>query len=254
MKTLTVETKVWEGDWEYLLKTNLLNRLYKSCHYPSLSKLLYINNVNDIGAVKFYAQKLIESRIIDEFIVVNDYADEALDYFALKKEDLGVGYIYSISELVSIYLTKTDYLLHFSSDTTIPNKFNDTLWLNKLINVLEKYPNVMVSNLSWDYKFKEVRKESIFEDEDFFFGYGFSDQMYLIRTLDFQKKIYLENHHASNRYPKYGGDLFEKRIDSWMRNHNYLRATLKNVSYTHKNFPKSKLQRYIYNFYLTMFS
>jgi hypothetical protein len=65
--------------------------------------------------------------------------------------------------------------------------------------------------------------------------------MYLIRTEDFRAPIYEEINEASNRYPKYGGELFEKRIDSWMRNHSHTRASSKKYSYIHKNFPQNYL-------------
>lgn len=245
-KTLTLETKVWEGDWEFLLKTKRLKNLYESCKHSNLTKILYINNVKDISKVKYYAQKLVDCKTLDKFYVVDDYAHEALKFFELTPKDLGKGYVYSISELVSIYLTKTDYLLHFSSDTNIPFGYRNSPWLEKLIDTLENTPKIAVANLIWDYKFTEARNESIYEDEDFFFGYGFSDQMFLIRTTDFRKKIYQETHPASNRYPKYAGDLFEKRVDSWMRSKNLLRATYKKASYRHKNFPKNIFLKKIY--------
>jgi hypothetical protein len=78
------------------------------------------------------------------------------------------------------------------------------------------------------------------EIEDFYIGFGFSDQCYLIKTSDFKKSIYNEINTNSERYPKYGGELFEKRIDSYMRNNNLYRITSKEISYIHKNFPKKK--------------
>ena len=47
----------------------------------------------------------------------------------------------------------------------------------------------------------------------------------------------------SKRYPRYGGDLFEKRVDSWMRNHAFHRLTWRHGSYEHRNFPRNGLRR-----------
>ena len=65
--------------------------------------------------------------------------------------------------------------------------------------------------------------------------------MYLIKTEDFNKPIYSEKHTKSERYPAYAGELFEKRIDSWIRNNKFNRVTYKHDSYYHKNYHKSKL-------------
>jgi len=238
--SITLETKVWENDWELILRTSRLHKLLDRCNYSFNKKVLYINNVNKPLEVERHAEKLINHQIIDKFIHVNHHAKEALDFFQITKEELGKGYYYSIAELVSIYLTNTKYLLHFSSDA-IPEKNISSDWLTSGINLLEKNNAIKVFNLTWDRKYKEAKKESTQEDQDFYYGYGFSDQMYLVRTSDFRAPIYSEFNEASKRYPSYGGELFEKRVDSWMRNNSCLRATYKHGSYLHQNFNKNSL-------------
>ncbi len=238
--SITLETKVWENDWELVLKTSRLRDLVSRCNHSFDQRILYINNVKNPSIVEAHAQKLVNEGVIDQFVHVHEHAQEALDFFHLSKEKLGKGYYYSIAELVSIYLTKTKYLLHFSSDA-IPEKKISSLWLQEAIELLSAKNDVKVFNLTWDHRFKEAKNESISHDGQFFYGYGFSDQMYLIRTEDFRAPIYEETNEASNRYPKYGGELFEKRVDSWMRNHSHIRASSKKYSYIHKNFPKNYL-------------
>ncbi len=238
--SITFETKIWENDWDLVLKTSRLKNLILRCNHPFDHRVIYINNVKNPSIVETHAQRLINEGVIDQFVHVHEHAQEALDFFHLSKEKLGKGYYYSIAELVSIYLTKTKYLLHFSSDA-IPEKNITSPWLQDAIELLSANNNVKVFNLTWDHRFKEAKNESISEDAEFFYGYGFSDQMYLIRTEDFRAPIYEETNEASNRYPKYGGELFEKRVDSWMRNHSHIRASSKKYSYIHKNFPKNYL-------------
>tara|TARA_B100000029_G_scaffold504126_1_gene582419 strand:- start:306 stop:1061 length:756 start_codon:yes stop_codon:yes gene_type:complete len=233
---IKIETKCWERDWEILLKTNRIQKMVEYNCYPFSNISLLINNVKNIDKVKLYADKLIEKSIISEYIVVDDYAKETLDFFNLSKKQLGIGYFYSIAELVGIYLSKEDFILHFSSDTFLKEKVD---WIDKAIPYLDKKNKV--ANLSWNNKFDEAKNESISENDDFYYSYGFSDQMYLIRTEDFKKQIYNQKHVDSDRYPKYGGELFEKRIDSWLRNNQYCRLTYKHSSYFHKNFPSSKI-------------
>ncbi|QWD60370.1 hypothetical protein [Polynucleobacter sp. MWH-UH35A] len=235
LMTITFETKVWENDWEIMLKTDRIRKMIERCHHSFEEKILYINNVSDLDVVKRAADRLVSEQIISKYIVVSEYAETALEFFSLSKEKMGKGYYYSIAELVSIYLTNTKHLLHFSSDSIIaPRTRKD--WLTVGINTLDSNPQVKVFNLIWNKKYKEAARESEFEDQDNFYGNGFSDQMYLVRASDFKDAIYEYDHPDAARYPAYGGELFEKRVYSWLRHHNYLRATYKHGSYLHQNF------------------
>jgi hypothetical protein len=242
--TITFETKVWENDWELMLKSSRLEKMMERCNHRFNQKILYINNVQHYSKVAHNADRLIRGGIIDQYVKVSDYAEEAMDFFSLSREKLGIGYYYSIAELVSIYLTKTEYLLHFSSDSIVTTK-TSTHWLSDGIATLTNNNNVKVFNLTWNGEYSAAQNESEYDDVMNVYGFGFSDQMYLIRTADFRKPIYHYYDPASERYPKYGGELFEKRVDSWMRQNNFLRATYKNGSYLHKNFPKNRLLKKI---------
>ena len=236
--TITFETKVWENDWEAILKTDRIERMVDRCKHAFDEKILYINNVEDFDLVRRVADKLIANQVITKYIHVQEHAQEALDFFSLSKEKLGKGYYYSIAELVSIYLTNTQYLLHFSGDSIVaPWTKGD--WLSQGITTLETKPQVKVFNLTWNRKYRDAKRDSEIIDNNNYYGYGFSDQMYLVRTADFRAPIYEHYHPASECYPTYGGDLFEKRIYSWLRSHDYLRATYRHGSYLHENFPQT---------------
>jgi hypothetical protein len=236
--TITFETKVWENDWEIILKTDRVNQMIERCHHSFSEKILYINNVSDLKAVCLAADKLIRKDIITKYVNVEEYAKATMEFFSLSRDKLGKGYYYSIAELVSIYLTETEYLLHFSGDSIVSENTPKN-WLNEGIKTLQSNPNVKIFNLVWNKKYKEAKKESQFEDQLNFYGNGFSDQMYLARTVELKERIYDHYHPDSERYPVYGGELFEKRVYSWLRAHSYLRATYKHGSYLHKNFPKT---------------
>ncbi len=216
--------------------------MIERCNYAFNQKILYINNVQDYSKVAQIADRLIRSGVIDQYVKVSDYAEETLNFFSLSKDKLGIGYYYSIAELVSIYLTKTEYLLHFSGDSIVSKKAA-TQWLHDGIETLRNKNNVKVFNLTWNEEYSAAKKEADYDDHMNGYGFGFSDQMYLIRSADFKKPIYEFYDPASERYPKYGGELFEKRVDSWMRQNNFLRATYKNGSYLHKNFTKNPFLR-----------
>lgn len=237
---ITFETKCYEKDWEILLKTDRLQRMIEFNQIAFKEKILYINNVNNAKTVCSYAKNLVKRGVVSEVVNVDDYAREVLDFFQIEKESFQGGYYYSISELVSIYLCRTPYLLHFSSDSILEKPF---AWVTPSILRMEEDDAVKVANPVWNSNFAEARNESFHEDEDYFTGYGFSDQCYLIRAADLRAPIYNEQHPLSRRYPAYGGQLFEKRVDSWMRNHQYKRITYKHGSYIHRNFPDNRLRR-----------
>ncbi|HLE57929.1 MAG TPA: hypothetical protein VJB15_12655 [Rhodothermia bacterium] len=239
--SVTIETKCWENDWELVLKTDRIQRVVESCAFDFARKTLVINNVRSPRKVCAQAERLVKSGVLSDFHLVADHEDEALDFFELTKAALGAGYVYSIAELVGIYLCSTQFLLHFSGDS-MPMRAAG--WIDAALQRFGTDPRVKVANLTWNKRYAEAKSEAFAEDDDFYIGYGFSDQMYLVRTADFRSAaVYHEKHDMSARYPEYGGELFEKRTDSWMRNHQFVRLTYKHGSYEHRNFPQSNAGR-----------
>jgi hypothetical protein len=237
--SITFETKCWENDWEYLLKTRYLNMMIRNCNVNFQFKQLIINNVNDSKKVARYAMKKVKEGIIDAYYFVDDYIDEALKYFDIDKNSLGNGYYYSSAELVGLFLSKTKYHLHFASDSFLHRSGNGK-WIINACNILEKCSEYIVANPTWNFNFREAEKESNGKTDGFYIGYGFSDQCYLVKTEIFRQKIYNYKHPESERYPKYAGELFEKRVDSFMRTKCLYRLTSMNESYIHYNFPRSR--------------
>jgi hypothetical protein len=245
MYSITFETKCYENDWEYLLKTKYMDKMIQNCNIEFAFKQIIINNVKDKNKVKFYAQKKMDEGIINAYYFVDDYIDEALNFFNITKESFGIGYYYSSAELVGLYLSKHTFHLHFSSDAFMPQNLNST-WILEASNLLEGHPEYVVANPTWYFQFDNARLEA--QEKcvgNFYVGKGFSDQCYLVRTEDFKKNIYSYHHPDSARYPAYGGELFEKRVDAFMRTKGLLRLTSTKESYIHYNFPKTKVKKFI---------
>jgi hypothetical protein len=236
---VTFETKVYEKDWRYILNGNYLDKVIRRCQYPFAERVLLINNVSNREAVIEKAEKKIRSGTLDRYYLVDRYAEETLDFFHIDKTSFQGGYYYSIAELVSIYLCRTEFLLHFSSDAFM-GKVGQP-WIESSKEILRSHGNVLVANPCWDYRFDQARREALDETDGFFKGFGFSDQCYLIQAERFRKDMFNETHPHSGRYPVYGGELFEKRVDSYMRNHQLMRITAKHASYIHKNFSRHPL-------------
>lgn len=235
MGELTFATNCWEQDWRYLLKKGYLERMIENCEYDFDQKILCIGNVHNMNDVTKYAEKKIKEGLIDKYFIVEETSKEVLSYFQIDKENFKGGYNYSISPLTALYKCETDLLLYFTGDAYIVKDNNK--WVEKAVKLLSESDNYFVTNPTWNSNFQEAKSESFDETEDNFIGYGFSDQCFMVRTADFRKPIYNETHPASERYPKYAGELFEKRVDSYMRNHQLYRATSKVSSYIHQNYP-----------------
>lgn len=213
-----------------MLTTDWLQKMIERNLHGFKERILHINNVSDPKLVAFFAEKLVARGILTSYTVVAECEQQTLDFFGLRKEDFQGGYYYSIAELTAIHHCKTEYLLHYASDCMLATPVR---WIEPAIEAMKQYPNAKVANPVWNMYYNDARSESFAENRDFYFGHGFSDQCYLIRTKDFKDKIYNETHAASRRYPAYGGELFEKRVDAWMRNHSYYRLTYKHGSYMH---------------------
>ncbi len=238
---LTIETKCWEGDWKWVLQPSRFETLRKRCAVFDAKWVLWINNGAEQMAMIDAASHLQRNGLIDEWGLVSEHAQSALSHFQIPPESFDGGYHYSIAELVGLYKCATPYLLHFSGDV-LPLASGETTWLSTLMTGLRQHPEWAVVNLSWDGKYAEVRRDADHISEPWAIGYGFSDQMYLVRASEVKSPIYNETNPAGRRYPSYGGNLFEKRVDAYMRNHGRQRATLLTGAYQHKNYPKSKWQ------------
>lgn len=247
---VTFETKVYERDWEFLLNHGILEFMISRCHYTFQKRVLWINNVNNPTLVARYADLMVSNSILDEWHFVDDFAKSAMESFGVNRESLGKGYYYSIAELVGVHQCTTKYLLHFSSDAIMNEPSSN--WIDSGIALLEQQKNTLVVNPQWDRNSAHAKEEAEYEDEEFYFGYGFSDQCYLVDIERFKNINMNECNIASERYPKYGGELFEKRVDSFMRNHQLIRATSKNASYKHSNYPKGKLHSRIFRLLLPL--
>ena len=109
--TVTFETKCWEQDWEVLLKTDRLEQMIARNRFPFAERVLIINNVDDPAEVARHAQAAVERGVLTAFHIAAGHAEEALRFFEIERDSFGPGYVYSIAELVGIFLCGTEFLL-----------------------------------------------------------------------------------------------------------------------------------------------
>lgn len=232
---VTFATGCWEKDWRLiLLDPDYLKTKQIANHcYPFAEKLLIINNVSDLAAVKQAAQAQVDAGVLTRYIVAEE---SLLAPFGLNRSSFPNDWVYynALAPLAAIHSAQSPYLLYLTGDVRLDTPVR---WLDKALRFMEKKPECKVANLTWNGNYKEAKKESFKRTWNFYLSdSGFSDQMFLVRTNEFRQPIYGEIRPDSHHYPR--GDVFEKRVFSYMKNRGWLRATYKSGSYIHENVPE----------------
>jgi hypothetical protein len=246
-KTVSFATSCWKRDWKQVLldEDYLKNKLIGNHSFDFDEKILIINNVDNIEEVLGYAKKQVNRNNLTHVYSSQKNAQDILDFFNLKKESfcpdnnekfeiVNQDWIYynALAPLSSIYYAKSDYLLYVTADVHMEKAVS---WIDKAIELLEKKKMYKVANPLWNDKYEEAKKESYRTKKDFFVAKsGFSDQCFLVNLKEFKRPIYSEVRKDSFHYPR--GDVFEKRVYSFMKNRKWKRITYKLGSYTHENF------------------
>lgn len=247
MPTVSFATSCWERDWKsILLDPEYLKTKQIGNHgFPFAEKLLVINNVKDLPAVKKAAQAKIDEGVLTRYVVADEIAEELLRSFHLKRSSFLPGndahkftgvnpdwiYYNSLAPLAAVYACKSDFLLYMTGDVRLDEPVQ---WIEKALRRMEKKSTYKVANLTWFHNYKEARKESYKSERDFYVAkQGFSDTLFLVRRTDFQKPIYNEIRADAGHYPR--GDVFEKRVFSYMKNRGWERITFRHGTYIHEH-------------------
>lgn len=207
--------------------------------YPFADRILVINNVSDRKEVESVAKRHVEEGTLTRYVVAEDYAEEAFFFFGLKRGDfrsdgtVNADWIYynALGPLIAIYQLQTDFLLYHTGDVWLETPVQ---WIDRSIALMKKRDHIQVANLIWNNQIKEVKKESYRKSWNFYYAKdGFSDQQFLVRRDTFRKPIYGEIREDSHHFPR--GDVFEKRVFSFLKNQNFERIICRRGSYIHEN-------------------
>src|SRR5438132_1344564 len=127
--TITFATSCWEKDWRLILldPDYLSLRQIKNHLFPFAERLLIINNVIDLDAVKKTAQDKVDAGILTRYIVAQD----VLPFFHLSRADFNEWQYYNaIAPLNAIFYCQSDYLLYLTGDVYLKRPVN---WLSKAL-------------------------------------------------------------------------------------------------------------------------
>jgi hypothetical protein len=234
--TVSFFTICYEGDWERILKENRLERIIRQCNYDFFERGLIINNVKDRATVEQYAKEAVKNNIIDVYYFSEDYSNEILPKFSITREsfrlDFHDGYYYSIGPLTAVYLAKGKYLMYLTGDCLIEP--HSQPWIDESVARMEADKQIFVASARGVDTNIECTWYASREDASYFYTNGFSDQCFLVETSRLQGDIYNHYHYYTERYPVYGGRLFEKRVNSYMCVNQLNRIVKKDAFYSHE--------------------
>jgi hypothetical protein len=244
LPTVTFATTVWERDWRQILldKDYLKVKQIENHLFPFNERLLVINNVKDVKAVQEAASAKVKEGVLTRYVIAPEVADETMDFFQLRLSDFVPSldtdvkgewlYYNALGPLTAIYECRSDYLLYHTGDVYLEKPVS---WIPRALRRLEKVPSYKVANLTWNENYEEAKREAERSEFHFYVSKrGFSDQQFLIKREAFRKPIYGEIRPDSEHFPR--GDVWEKRVFSYLLNRGLDRITYKRGSYTHKNF------------------
>ncbi len=220
----------YERTYRRVLAPGIFTRICHENRFPMARRTALINNVDDLQDARSRAKALIDSGELDAFFLVADHLDRSLEICGLKRHELGKVPYFTDWALVSVALPGPDWILHWDAELHLAQPCN---WIGPAIELMERDRRILVANPGWGNT-PDLRRHTCEEIGGFALGYGFSDQVFLARRSELARPIYGERTLARLRYPvAHLGDIFEARLDSYMRRHGRLRATYAPVTWVH---------------------
>jgi hypothetical protein len=249
MKTrVSLYVNCFERDYRYVLSPGFMRAKAGQFQFPFKRVVVTLNNIIDKVAAGALAQEAVLRGEIDEFVEVADFLPNALLLCGLKMSDLGVVRHYMDFALVAVTHALPDYVLYCCAEVDLVAPFD---WVSDAVTKLEADPRLLVANPSWASDPSGAQRESLSRDGDHWVGMGFSDQCFLADSKRLSAPIYNLKHEAGARYPMSDlGDIFEKRVDAYMRHHRLLRISDSRIFYSHagvegQGYPRLPLYRRI---------
>jgi hypothetical protein len=221
----------FERDYRQVLSPGFMQAKAAQFHYAFHRIVVTINNVNDRQNALRLADAAVTRREIDNFLEVEQCLPRALDVCGLKAQQLGRVRHYIDFALVAVVNAAPHYLLYCCAEVDLLRGGD---WVTSALEKLQNEPRFLIANPAWTADSSAIESEALFKSGEYFAGNGFSDQCFLANANRLAAKIYGFKHPSGSRYPLSGmGEVFEQRIDAYMRTNGLLRLTDPRVQYIH---------------------
>lgn len=222
----------FERDYRQVLACGFMQNKARSMCRDFSRVVVTINNVVDRTDAARLALKAVERGEISTFLFVADVLPKALEKCGLTPRDLGRVRHYLDFALVAVATAEAEFLLYCCAEVEMEQPGD---WITPAIEKLNGNPLLLVANPAWATDPQGADREALLSEGAYRLGYGFSDQIFLVRAERLRHPVYKYRHPAGERYPMSDmGDIFEKRVDAYMRCEGLLRLTDTRVFYRHR--------------------
>jgi hypothetical protein len=235
----------FERDYKEVLAPGFMHHKAAQFCHPFARRVVTLNNIKNMERARLMAREAVWRGEIDAFLDVSACLPGALAVCGLALSDLGAVKHYIDFALVAVTQAAPDFLLYCCAEVEL---LEPSDWISTALNKLQDNPDYFVANPSWASDPEGSQRESISRDGDHWVGNGFSDQCFLADARRLARPIYRRHHPSGARYPLSDlGDIFEKRVDAYMRTEGLLRLTNANARYLHRGsegqgYPKKPLR------------
>jgi hypothetical protein len=219
----------YERTWQRVLAPGFFPDIVDQNRFAFARRVALLNNIADWRAATAVAEARLREREIDAYYLVADYMEEALRRTGLTAADLASIPHYSSWALAALVLPGSDWLMHWDADLQMDPPCD---WVGPALELMQSDSRIAVANPMW--KKADMRRELREICGDFVLGYGFTDQIYLLRRSEFAAPVYRYWVPISMRYPlSHVRPYYEQMVDAYMRRNRRLRATLAKAHFTH---------------------
>jgi hypothetical protein len=222
---------VFERTYREVLRPGQVLARAQQHSYPFARRVILINNVDDPDELQSRLDPLLSSGEITEVHFVEERLDEALRKTGLTRGELEPVLHYSDCSLVALTLPGSPFVAYVDAEVHLAEEHD---WITPALQMMQEDKRVAVANPDWTPSTLEAETREM--HGQFALGYGFSDQLYLVKREEFAAAIYGYWCPMSWRYPlSHFAAVFEQRVDSYMRTHGRLRATYMGVRLEHRS-------------------
>lgn len=222
----------FERDYRLVLAEGFMQQKTRAMCRNFARVVVTINNVQDPQDATRLALKAVERGEISTFLFVADALPKALEQCGLTLRSLGRVRHYVDFALVAVATAQAEFLVYCCAEVEMEQPMD---WITPAIEKLKSNPLLLVANPAWATDPQGADREALLSEGPYRLGYGFSDQIFLVRADRLRRPVYNYRHPAGERYPMSDiGDIFEKRVDAYMRCEGLLRLTDTRAFYRHR--------------------
>lgn len=202
-----------------------------------------VNNVVDRRDARERADALVAAGEISAYAFVADHLPEALRAARLPARALRRRPYLLDYGIVMPHVVRTEWLLGWDAETRLPQTAD---WLGPSLDLLEDDRRVFHTSLAWTVAPGEPgpHGEAVDHVGEFALGWGFSDQLFLVRRDDLIGPLWRSFapaaavRHAPHPY------TFEYRVEAHQRAVRRHRATLTSTRYETNDLPTGVVERH----------